>query len=99
MLTLREKHEYEQEIAQLKADLLLMSEELRRARNSKNEWHCKYRKIAGIKLTPTDRIRIIIKKSKADGFVGTITDECKRIGKMIGVSYRTAYSIWYEKAT
>lgn len=97
MLTLREKHEYEQEIAQLKIDLSIANENTRKARNSKNEWHCKYRKIAGIKLTPTDRLRILVSKSKVDGFQGTITNECKRISKMIGMSYRTAYDVWYEK--
>ena len=98
MLSLREKHEYEQEIAQLKLGLTETKELLRKSRNSKNEWHCKYRAAAGITMTLTDRLRLIIIKSKADGFEGSITNECKRIGKVIGVSYRTAYNIWYEKS-
>ena len=97
MLTLREKHEYEHEIEFLKASLAIANDNTRKALNSKNEWHCKYRAIAGIKLTTAGRLRILVKESKAAGFKGNISNECKRIAKVVGVSWRRAHKIWYEK--
>lgn len=85
------------EVESLKLEVESLRDELRKARNSKNEWYCKYRAIAGIKLTTADRIRIVVKKRKVDGFTGSKISQFKDISKMFNVDWGTVRKYWYEK--
>ena len=98
MLTISEKHSYDNQIAELKEELSKVRDELRKARNSRNEWKCKYRKAVGEKFTSASRARIMIAQSKEKGFTGSVVKECARIGKVIGVTGGTVANHWYEKA-
>lgn len=90
-------HKLKDELAQVKQELEETQRELKKARNSRGYWKCKYRKVAGIKLSTADRARLMIKSSKENGFEGLISDECVRIANEIGVNWKTVMNRWYDK--
>lgn len=95
MLTLREKHEYEEEIAQLKAELSATKDKLVKSERCKSKWKVKCEQFTGVKLTKTARARLMVASSKDLGFSGNITEECNRIAVAVKVKGSTVRQLWY----
>ena len=85
------------EVQRLQRENAKLTDELRKARNSKIEWKAKYTKIAGKKLTKTDRARIMVKHTIEKGYEGSRTNECKRIADVLKMKWHSVYNLWYEK--
>ena len=97
MLTLREKHAYEHEIAGLKAELSIMKSSLIDAEAVNSALRIHKSKIG--KGTLSDRARATIRLSQLHGYEGSITDECRRISKLIGITWKYVAQLWYEEAS
>ena len=99
LLSLREKHEYEAEIDQLKAKAELLADKLIKSNYSKNNYRKQLEKLTGKKVTKVGRARLMIVDSKKKGFNGNISAECERIGDILNMGAANVRSLWYSKTT
>lgn len=74
-----------------------LNEELRKARNRASDWKAKYHALKGNHITASGRARLMIAHTKSLGRKICVTDELVRIGKEVGLNYKTVRGLWYEK--
>jgi len=73
-----------------------LEKKVRRLEISRSHYKRKCDEMVGDTVFGKDKARKMIREVKQAGFSGCVRDECRRIGKVLGLNWQTVKTVWYK---